>query len=125
MGNGFIYKFTFQCANSTLETVNSYCYLGVTFKHTGSLTNASKLLTEKAKKALFKIKKTVDLDNPCHLLDKLFENLVLPVMLYCSEIWGILCPVNDSTPYEHLQLKFVTEILRVQYKASMMPVVQK
>ena len=29
---------TFKCANCTLETVNSYCYLGVTFKHNGFLT---------------------------------------------------------------------------------------
>ena len=73
---------------------------------------------EKAKKALFKIKKTVGLDNPCHVLEKLFDNLVVPVMLYCSEIWGILCQVNDSTPYEYLHSKFVKEILGVHYKAS-------
>ena len=74
---------------------------------------------EKAKKALFKIKKTVGLDNPCQLTEKkLFDDFVVPVMLYCSEIWGILCPVNDSTPYEYLHLKFVKEILGVHYKAS-------
>ena len=39
-------------------------------------------------------------------------------MLYCSEIWGILCPVNDSMPHEYLHLKFVKEILGVHYKAS-------
>ena len=58
---------TFHCAKSLLETVNSYCYLGVTFIHTGPLTHTSTLLMEKAKTALFKIKKTVGLDNPCHL----------------------------------------------------------
>ena len=86
--NGKCFLDTFMCANHTLETVNSYCYLGVTFKHTGSLTHTSTLLMEKAKKALFKIKNTIGLDNPCNLLEKLFDNLVIPVMLYCSEIWG-------------------------------------
>ena len=95
---------TFMCANYTLETVNPYCYLGVTFKHTGSLTHTSTLLMEKAKKSLFKIKNTIGLDNPCNLLEKLFDNLVIPVMLYCSEIWGVICQVNNSTPYEYLHL---------------------
>ena len=52
---------TIKCANCTLETVNSYCYLGVTFKHNGSMKHTSKLLMEKAKKALFKIKITIGL----------------------------------------------------------------
>ena len=94
------------------------CYLGVTFKYTGSLTHTSMLLMEKAKKALFKIKNTIGLDNSCNLLEKLFDNLVVPVMLYCSEIWGISSPVNDTTPYEHLHLKFIKEILGVHSKAS-------
>ena len=42
--NGKQFFNTFKCANCTLETVNSYCYLGVTFKHNGSLTHTSKLL---------------------------------------------------------------------------------
>ena len=39
-------------------------------------------------------------------------------MLCCSEIWGILRPVNDSTPYKYVDLKFVKDILGVHYKAS-------
>lgn len=116
--NGKRYMSTFQCAGRTLETVTSYCYLGVTFKYTGSLNNTSSLLMEKAKKAFFKIKKTVGLDNPCRLLEKLFDNLIAPVMLYCSEIWGILGTFNDSTPFEHLHMKFVKEILGVNSKSS-------
>ena len=37
---------------------------------------------ENAKKALYKIKNTIGLDNPCSLLEKLFDNLVTPVMLF-------------------------------------------
>ena len=33
--NTFLY--TFKCANYTLETVNSYCNLGITFKQSGYL----------------------------------------------------------------------------------------
>ena len=116
--NGKQFWNTFKCANCTLETVNSYCYLGVTFKHNGSLTHTSKLLMEKAKKALFKIKNTIGLDNPCSLLEKLFDNLVTPVMLYCSELWGLTSAEKDTIPYEYLHLKFMKEVLGVHSKAS-------
>ena len=90
---------TFQCAGRTLETVTLYSYLSVAFKNIGSLNNTSSILIEKAKKEVFKIKKTIRLDNTCRLLENLFDNLIAPVMLYCSEIWGILGTFNDSTPF--------------------------
>ena len=65
---------------------------------------------EKAEKALFKIKNTIGLDNPCSLLEKLFDNLVTPVMLYCSELCGLTCAEKDTTPNECLHLKFIKEI---------------
>jgi hypothetical protein len=40
---------------------------------------------EKGRKAWFKIKKTVTsvgLNNPCILLEKLFDTLVVPIILY-------------------------------------------
>ena len=102
--NGKHFLNTFRCAKCTLEIVNSYCYHGVTFKHNESFTHTRKLLMEKAKSALFKIKNTIGLDYPCSLLERLFDNLVTPVMLYCSELWGIACAEKDTTPYEYLHL---------------------
>ena len=32
--------------------------------------------------AWFKIKKTISLNNPCVFLEKLFDTLVVPIMLY-------------------------------------------
>ena len=75
---------------------------------------------EKAKKALFKIKNTIGLDNPCDLLEKLFDNLVAPVMLYCSELLGITCADKDTTLYEYLHLKFIEERISSD-KASNLP----
>ena len=71
------------------------------------------LLTEKAKKVLL-----YRTHNPCDVLEKLFDNPVVPLMLYCSKIWGITCPVNDSTLYEYLHLKLLNEILGVHSKTS-------
>jgi hypothetical protein len=62
-----------------IETVNSYCYLGIVLKCNGSFNLAMSTLAEKARKAYFKIKKTIDLYNPCKLLEKLFDSLILPI----------------------------------------------
>ena len=78
------------------------------------------LFMEKAN-TLFKIKNTVGLDSPCNLLEKLFNNLVAP-LLYCSEIWGITCPVNDSVPYGYLHFKFLKKSYEFIVKLQMIPV---
>ena len=109
---------TFHCTGRTLETVTSYCYIGVTFKYTGSMNNTSSLLMEKTIKAFYKIKKTVGLDNLCRLLEMIFDNLFARFMLHCSIIWGVLDTFNDSTPFEHFHMKFANEILGVHCKSS-------
>jgi hypothetical protein len=57
--NGKTYMNSFNLKRKYMETVKSYCYLGVTIKYTGNLNISSKLLMEKRRKAWFKIKKTV------------------------------------------------------------------
>jgi hypothetical protein len=42
-------------------------------KCNGNFNVAISLLMEKARKAYFKIKKTIGLNNPCKLLEKLFD----------------------------------------------------
>jgi hypothetical protein len=47
-------------------------------KFIGNFNLAINTLMEKARKAKFKIKKTIGLNNPCRLLEKLFDSLVTP-----------------------------------------------
>ncbi|CAG2188155.1 unnamed protein product [Mytilus edulis] len=116
--NGKTHNNFFRYNNEFLETVKSYCYLGMTLQHTGNLNLCSSLLVEKGRKALFKIKKTIGLNNQCKLLEKLFDSLVVPIALYGSEVWGIGKQHRDSDPFEHLQYKFIKEILGTHCKAS-------
>ena len=73
---------------------------------------------EKARKAYFKIKKTIGLDNLCKLLEKLFDSLVTPILLYCSEVWGVYLDPGDSSIVEKFHMKFIKEIVGVNCKAS-------
>lgn len=56
---------------------------------------ATSVLVEKARKAYFKMKKIINIDNPCKLLSKLFDSIVLPVFFYCCEIWVVDLSLND------------------------------
>lgn len=73
---------------------------------------------EKGRKAWFKIKKSIGLDNPCSLLEKLFDTLISPIILYGCEIWGADNKFKDTDPFEHLHIKFIKEILGVHSKAT-------
>ena len=103
---------------NVIETVNSYCYLGIMLKCNGSFNLPMSTLAEKARKAYFKIKKTIGLNNPCKPLEKLFDSLILPISLYCCEIWGLESALKckESDPYDLLHTKFMKEILGVHCK---------
>lgn len=116
--NGKTYLNSFKINGTVIETVKSYCYLGITLKYTGNINISAKLLMEKGRKAWFKIKKTLGLDNPCKLLEKLFDTLISPIILYGCEIWGAHSNLKDTEPFEHLHIKFIKEILGVHSKAS-------
>ena len=56
-----MYVNIFKYKDFNLETVKSYCYLGVTLKYSGHIGGSSKLLMEKGRIAFFKIKKSIGL----------------------------------------------------------------
>ena len=71
---------------------------------------AQEIVNGNGRKSIFKIKKSIGLNNPCGLLDKLFDTLVIPVILYGSEIWCLETTLNDLEPFEYMHIKFIKEI---------------
>ena len=72
-----------------LEQVDSYTYLGVDFHRTGNLKHASLSLSKKGMKApnsLLKVLLTKNL--PPNMLIKLFDQTMVPILTYASEVWG-------------------------------------
>ena len=115
-GRTFLNKFIYN--NNVIETVPQYCYLGIILRYNGKFNLAINTLVEKARKAYFKLKKTITINNTCKLFEKLFDCLISPIMLYCCEVWGSYCVFRDSDPFENLHLKFIKEILGVHSKTS-------
>ena len=104
-GRSLLDEFSFN--GKILQTVNQYCYLGIIMKNNGNFNVAIASLAENARKATFKIKKNLGLNNPCKLLEKMFDTLVVPILTYCSEIWGITLNFKDGDPFEKLHVKFL------------------
>jgi hypothetical protein len=115
-GKTYLNQFTYNSVD--FETVANYCYLGMVLKFNGNFNLAINTLMKKARKAYFKIKKTIGLNNPCRLLETLFDSLVTPIRTYGSEVWGVDSTFKDSDPFEKLHIIFIKEILGIQCKAS-------
>ena len=105
------YNFEWFIHTDKIEEVVNCCYLRVLFSKTGNLKLAVKALTEQANRAmnnllaLFKCTH-VDLCTKCSL----FDSLVVPILLYASEVWGIY----GYTDIYILHMKFCKLLLGVR-----------
>ena len=96
--------------NEAIEVVYDFVYLGVKFNYNGTLKKAISKQVTQARRALYSMlakAKTLQLsvDIQCHL----FDHLILPILLYGSEIWGY----EDISQIEVLHRKFLRTILLV------------
>ena len=86
-------KSNFYLGNDVIEQVDHYQYLGVIFHKSGNLTVAWKNLYCKAIRAYFSLKyhlstyNNVQVKTLTSLFDT-FKGFIVPVLTYCSEIWG-------------------------------------
>ncbi len=111
---------TFTLSHRTLETTNTYTYLGLKITSTGNFTLAAKELKEKAQRAFYAIKISINIDIPIQIWLKLFKAVIEPIVLYRSEVWGPSITFDfvnwEKHPIETLHLDFCKRILKVQRK---------
>ena len=95
----------------TVEIVDSFTYLGLKFYYTGSFIHAVRALNEQAQKAyhtLLKVFDKVSLDIKTKV--SLFDSLVLPILLYGAEVWG----VYSFKDIDKLHVRFLKYLLGVK-----------
>ena len=103
-------RLKFYFGRSELENVNSMKYLGILFHKNGKFYMAKKAVFEQAQRAMFhvlQVSRTKSL-NISVTLD-MFEKMVLPVLLYGSEIWGY----ENVNILEKLQLQFLKYVFHL------------
>ena len=116
-----------------LDCVEEYTYLGLTFHFAGNFKIAMATLYNKALRVYHCLmNKLSNAENiPIKTLLKLFSSLVVPVLLYGCEIWGVylLGKISSLELFENkffsivnklesLQLKFFKRILGVHSKST-------
>ena len=82
----------FNINGKNLEMTDSYTYLGLIFKPSGSVNFAANELLAKAKRAYFSMS-NIFYENKTMKIDKaiqLFSSLVSPIAQYVSEFWSVL-----------------------------------
>lgn len=108
-------NFRWTINDEIVEVVDNFCYLGINFSYTGNMNNAVKMLNEQALKAynhLLSVFSRLTLDIKTKL--SLFDALIVPIILYGSEIWG----AYDHSELDKLHLKFCKHILGVKQQTS-------
>ena len=82
-------KFELKIGDHIIKITDKYKYLGVVFSKSGSFLNARKHLVEQYEKAMHLLfTRANNLDRPLDLQLKLFDNTMLPILTYGSEVWG-------------------------------------
>ena len=75
-----------------IDIVDDLMYLGIRFHYNDSFKKAISKQVIQARKALYSMlvkakRLQLSVDTQCHL----FDHLVLPILLYGSEVWGFEC----------------------------------
>ena len=80
-------KHLFYMNEDKIDIVNSYTYLGVRFSTNGSFKENKMLLKEKTRRSIFATRRHLDfLKLPIDVVNKIFNSLYLPILLYGSEV---------------------------------------
>ena len=87
------------------EVVDDFDYLGVRYNFNGKFAKNKKRLIDQARKAMFSLMRKLFLPTDIQL--HLFESMIVPILLYGSEVWG--CENVDII--NQFQLKFCKMLL--------------
>ena len=98
-----------------VTTTRQYKYLGLIVTPSGEINTGLNDLKDRAMKAFFKLNKKLGPLFQSYPLTtiKLFEILIKPILLYCSDFWGIL-KMPKNNPIKNLHMKFCKQLLGVQ-----------
>lgn len=103
-------KTKFKFGDTNIEIVDDYTYLGVIFNYSNWFSKTVNAQVNQVRRALFSmLNKSYNLSLPPDIQIKLFDQLVLPVLLYGCEIWAF----RNTYQTEALHTKFCKSILKL------------
>lgn len=101
----------FKLGGNVIAICNEFKYLGVVFSKNRSFFKAIKHNVEQAKKAMHLLYKRIrNLHIPIDLQIQLFDQTILPILLYGCEIWGF----QNVKMIENVYKQFLRSITRLR-----------
>ena len=122
--------FHIQFDDNEIKIVSSYKYLGIIMHKSGKFHQGIETLSSKALKSLFCLQKALYSDkiSPIDMQIKVFDSVIIPILTYCSEIWGqdLLHNskefktniIDDKSKIEVVHMRFCKRILGVPTLSS-------
>ena len=118
----------FKLGDKILEQTDRICYLGFMLTPSGKFTSSIKYKYDKACKAFFLIRSKYKMLSGLSVNTqvKMFDTMVVPILLYGSEVWGaylvtphrLIYYLQDCTNLiEKLHSKFCKQTLQVYIKS--------
>ena len=125
---GRFVRCSIKCDDMTINSVREYKYLGFLVTPSGEVTTGIQDLRSRALFAFTQLRKKLgdNFRSDVNITIYLFDTLVKPILLYCSDFWGIL-KISKRDPCELLpkqnlvdlvHLKFLKQLLGVQTQTS-------
>ena len=100
----------FTYGSDSIETVDDYVYLGCQFNYNNKFNKTKSRQVSQGRRAMFSLlTKSKKLELPLDIQSELFDQLVSPILLYGSEIWGY----EDCKILESFHVKFCKNVLKV------------
>ena len=101
----------FTYGEQVLNIEYDFNYLGILFDYKGQFYKARTKLIEQARKAMFAVtKKSRKLGLPVDIQFKLFDVMVVPIVLYGSEVWGY----ENISALEAFQFQYFKSVLHLK-----------
>ena len=106
---GKVRKFKFfEFGDKRIDVVEDYIYLGTKFNYNGKFDKAKAKQAHQARKASYSlITKIKQLNLTVEVSIELFERLIIPILLYGSEIWGYEEPKQIQIMFNKTMRRFL------------------
>ena len=114
----------FHTKTAELQNVKEFKYLGITISANNcTFSPTIRDLSIKANRAVFALNSKIKLSKlPTKLALRLFNSLVLPILLYGSEVWGPYADLDftkwDGSKTEQVHVQFIKRILGCNFSTS-------
>ena len=88
----------YYCHVDKIDVVNNYTYLGINFSANGNFRDCETNLKDETRRSILATRRCLDFSKlSLGVTNKLFDSILLTILLYGSEVWGIYDKVNFNT----------------------------